>query len=489
MALIGLDIGTTSTIGVLARADGAILSTESRPVTLASSAPGWSEEDPAEWWANACAILRALVAKGEPVEAVGVTGMLPAVVLLDAGGRVIRPAIQQSDARAASEVEALRAAHDEREFFRRTGCGLNQQLVAPKLRWLAAHEPAALERAATLFGSYDYVNFRLTGQRTVERNWALESGFMNLATGRFAEDLVALGGIAPTLLPAIRGAPEIIGAVTPEAAAATGLMAGTPVAAGCADHVASAFVAGIVAPGDVLLKFGGSADILTASATPHDDPRLYLDAHIVPGLWVPNGCMAASGATLNWIARELASGTPHAALDLEAAATPPGAEGLVLLPYFLGEKTPLHDPRARGVLFGLGLHHTRGHVWRAALEGIAFGFRHHLDVFAESGIPTSRFVASDGGARSATWMQIVADVIQAPVQLLDGHPGPALGAAFVAGMGVGAFRAWDEIGRFTRPGALVRPNPETAATYDRLYRIYRETYERLRPLMPQLSPP
>jgi xylulokinase len=489
MALIGLDIGTTSTIGVLVDPAGRILASESRPVTLSSPAPGWSEEDPGEWWANACAILRALAAHGQPIDAVGVTGMLPAVVLLDRDGEPVRPSIQQSDARAAQEVEELRASHDERAFFRRTGCGINQQLVAPRLHWLARHEPDVLARARVLCGSYDYVNLRLTGVRSVEENWALESGFLDLATNRFAEDLVALGRIAATLLPEIHAPHEIIGAVTEEAAAASGLKPGTPVAAGCADHVASAFVAGIVEPGDVLLKFGGSADILTASARPHDDPRLYLDRHIVPGLWVPNGCMAASGAALNWIARELASGTPHAALDREAALTPPGADGLVLLPYLLGEKTPLHDPRARGVLHGLGLHHTRGHVWRAALEGIAFGFRHHLEVFAELNIPARRFVASDGGARSAVWMQIVADVLQVPIQLLDGHPGPALGAAFVAGMGVGSFGAWSEIARFTRPAARIEPNPATATTYDRLYRVYRETYERLRTLMPELSAP
>jgi xylulokinase len=486
---IGLDIGTTSTIGALIAADGRTLAVESRPVTLHSTAPGWAEEDPEAWWANARAILAALAtaaaAAGCRVEAIGVAGMVPALVLLDEAGAPLRRSIQQSDGRAAAEVAAMREAQDEAEFFARTGCGINQQLIAPKLRWLAAHEPAALARAATLCGSYDFITGRLTGARTVEANWALESGLMDLATRRFAPDLLAGAGIPASLLPPILAAHEIAGGLLPAIAAATGLPAGLPVVAGCADHVASAFAAGITAPGDVLLKFGGAGDILTASATPHADPRLFLDFHAIPGLFMPNGCMAASGAVLNWILRELApSGATHAALDEAAAALPPGADGLVLLPYFLGEKTPLHDPLARGTLIGLGLHHRLAHIWRAALEGIVFGFRHHLDVMAESGIPARRFLAADGGSASTTWMQIAADAIGQPIQLLEGHSGSALGAGFIAGMGVGLFRDWGEIARFTRPGRMIRPG---AARYDRPYAVFRETYDRLRTLYPRLG--
>ncbi|MGH6916777.1 MAG: FGGY-family carbohydrate kinase, partial [Geminicoccaceae bacterium] len=399
-----------------------------------------------------------------------------------------------SDGRTGREVSELRAEFDPAAFVRRTGNGINQQLAAPKLRWLERHEPDVFGSIATVFGSYDYINWRLTGARAIERNWALEAGFLDLASGQIDAELVALGHIARGKLPAVRTSHEVIGEVTSAAASATGLAAGTPVVAGCADHVASAFVAGIRREGDLLLKFGGAGDILLATERPRPDPRLFLDYHLVPGLFMPNGCMACSGAVLNWIVRELAGSdadtlgeTPHARLDRLAADLPPGAEGLILLPYFLGEKTPIHDPYARGTLVGLGLHHNLGHIWRAALEAVAFGFRHHVEVFEELELSVRRLVASDGGAKSRVWMQIAADVLGRPIELLAGHPGSCLGAAYVAGVGSGGFTGWDEIARYVRPAGMVAPDPARADRYARHYALYRELYDRLAPLYPRLA--
>ncbi len=502
MALvIGLDIGTTSTIGILIDTDGRTLALADAPVELFSARPGWAEEDPQQWWRNSCTVIAALLrhsgAKTRQIAAVGVTGMLPAVVLLDAEENLLRRSIQQSDGRTGREVLELAAEVDPAAFVARTGNGINQQLVAAKLRWLERHEPEVFAKISTVFGSYDYINWRLTGQKALEHNWALESGFVDVGSGRLAPDLVALGHIGPEVLPPVRASHEIIGEVTREAAEATGLAAGTPVVAGCADHVASAFVAGIRSEGDLLLKFGGAGDILLATDRPRPDPRLFLDHHIVPGLFMPNGCMACSGAVLNWIVRtfgaaeaeaaQAAGERPHQRLDRLAEAVPPGADGLILLPYFLGEKTPLHDPYARGTLVGLGLHHTLGHVWRAALEAVVFGFRHHIEVFEELGLPVRRLVASDGGAASRLWMQIAADALGRPVELLGGHPGSCLGAAYVAGYAVGAFQDWDAITRFVRPSGTIEPNPAHGARYRDHYGLYRETYERLRTLYPRLA--
>jgi xylulokinase len=285
----------------------------------------------------------------------------------------------------------------------------------------------------------------------------------------------------------LRRAHEIVGAVTQDAAIATGLAAGTPVIAGCADHIASAFVAGIRRPGDVLLKFGGAGDILFATERPRPDPRLFLDHHLVPGLFMPNGCMAASGAVLNWIVREFGGGATHRELDARAALLPPGAGGLVMLPYLLGEKTPIHDPAARGTLVGLDLSHGLAHVWRAALEAVCFGFRHHLDVMRALDYPIGEVSASDGGARSLVWMQIAADVINRPLRLLDGHPGSCLGAAYAAGVAIGGFADWDAIDRFVSPARTLQPNPAAARDYDRLYGVYREAYDRLKTLFPRLT--
>jgi xylulokinase len=289
----------------------------------------------------------------------------------------------------------------------------------------------------------------------------------------------------------------VIGQVSRAAAQATGLAAGTPVVAGCADHVASAFVAGIRQEGDLLIKFGGAGDILLATDRPRPDPRLFLDYHIVPGLFMPNGCMACSGALLNWIATTFAGAeadaaaaageTPHQRLDRLAAALPPGADGLILLPYFLGEKTPIHDPYARGTLVGLGLHHTLGHVWRAALEAVVFGFRHHLELFEELGYAIRRVIASDGGASSRVWMQIAADALGRPIELLQGHPGSCLGAAYVAAVGVGAIDSCDAITRFVRPAGVVQPDPSAADPYRHAYGLYRDIYPRLKSLYPSLQ--
>ena len=284
--------------------------------------------------------------------------MLPAVVLLDDAGRLLRPSIQQSDARCGAEVEALRAEIDEKAFLAKAGNGINQQLVAAKLRWIERHEPDIFARIATVFGSYDYINWRLTGERAIEQNWALEAGFVDLKTGAIDDALVALAHIPRAALPRKVASHEILGKVSERGAAESGLKAGTPVIGGAADHIASALGAGVVNAGDVLLKFGGSVDILTATDHARPDPRLFLDYHLKPGLFVPNGCMATGGSALNWFVRQFASGEKQAAdeaglsihqwLDRLAEARPAGSDGLVITPYFLGEKTPIHDrERAR----------------------------------------------------------------------------------------------------------------------------------------------
>jgi xylulokinase len=494
---LGLDIGTTSTIGILIDTAGRTLALAAKPVDLHSPHPNWAEQDPEQWWANVVALVPELLRqsglKPESIAAIGSTGMLPAVVLLNEAGGVLRRSIQQSDGRTGAEVDDLRRSVDEAVFLRRTGNGINQQLVAPKLRWIERHEPDLFRRIATVFGSYDYVNWRLTGIRGTERNWGLEAGFVDLGSGQAADDLVALAGISRSAIPSVRQPHEILGRVAPDAARSAGLAAGTPVVAGTADHVASAFVAGIAAPGDVLLKFGGSGDILLAASQPKPDPRLYLDYHLVPGLYVPNGCMAVSGTLLNWWVRTLGEDATvdgrsgHQRLDGLAANLPPGAGGLTMLPYFVGEKTPIHDPAARGTLVGLNLSHGKGHIWRAALEAVCLGLRHHVDVLNDLGYPLRRFVASDGGAASRVWMQIAADAMDRPVGLLKGHPGSCLGAAYVAAVGIKAIENWDAIGKFVAPADTVRPDPVRARAYDRVYDNYRDLYGRLRTFYPQLA--
>ncbi len=230
------------------------------------------------------------------------------------------------------------------------------------------------------------------------------------------------------------------------------------------------------------MKLGGAGDILYSLDEPMVDPRLFLDYHVIPGKYLINGCMAASGSIIKWFRQHLASNSAYTALDDEGAAVPPGSDGLILLPYFLGEKTPINDPLARGVFFGLTLTHTRGHLYRAILEGIAYGFQHHLTILREQGLSITRARVTNGGARSALWKQVTADVLNLPLEQIARHPGSSLGVAFVAGKGVGLFQRWEEIERFIQVTATVEPDPTAHTRYQALFAIYRELYERNRDL-------
>ena len=494
---MGLDVGTTAIKGVVLEPGRGIVVAAQAAQELLSPHPGWAEMQPRAWWDGAVAVLRELLSSplcpaGE-VAGIGIAGMVPALVLLDESGRPVRNSIQQNDARTAPQIERLRGLLDQEEFFRLTGGSLNQQSLAPKMLWLSEHEPAAVDRTRWLMGSYDYLNHRLTGAISVESNWALESGFASLAAMDWHEPFVRAAGLRPEQLPPVRRPDEIVGEVTSEAARTTGLSRGTPVVAGCVDHVASAFAAGLIEDGDLNIKFGGAGDILYCIDGLDTDPRLFIDYHLAPGKFLLNGCMAASGSLVKWFAREIAGlgrGTAapdYAALDEQAAGLEPGPDSLVVLPYFIGEKTPLHDPLARGVVFGLSLHHRPAHLHRAIMEAVAFGFRHHLDVLRERGHQPRRVVATDGGARSPLWRQISADVLGLPVEYQADQPGSAVGAAFAAGIGTGVLTAWESIRDCVRIAGRAEPRSGPAARYDQLYPIYRELYPLLQPLYRRLA--
>ena len=490
--VLGLDIGTTSTIGILIEVTGKILGMASRPVTLNSPHPGWAEEDPKEWWDNVCGITGELLhtsgINARSIAAIGVTGMLPAVVLLDSGDALLRPSIQQSDGRCGKQVADLRAEWDETSFIAKAGNGINQQLVGAKLRWIEEHEPDVHARIATVFGSYDYINWRLTGEKAVEQNWALEAGFTDIATGLIDDELVSLARAPRSAIPRKSVSHAVLGHVTAQAAAATGLAEGTPVVGGAADLVASALGAGIVNPGDVLLKFGGSVDVLIATGKAVPDPRMFLDYHLVPGLYMPNGCMSTGGSGLNWFAKTFAGAealtaaslglTVHQYLDLLAEDCAPGSDGLTILPYFLGEKTPIHDAAARGVFDGLTFSHGIGHLWRALLESYAYAIVHHIEVLNDMGHRTDNFVVSDGGSNSKIWMQIVADVLQRPLQRLTGHPGSCLGAAWTAAIGAGLTDDWSGINRFVSHSDRLEPDTGNVRVYRAGYMRFRDLYRR-----------
>jgi xylulokinase len=475
--LLGIDVGTTGTKALLFDSEVGVIAEAERPTQLHSLHPGWAEEDTAEWWANVCATTRELV-EGVEVAGVGVTGMVPCTIPLDEHGRPLRWSIQQNDARTVSEVEDLGRRLAGTGVLERTGSAITQQSTAPRLLWLAEHEPEVWKRTRTLMGSYDYITMRLTGSRTVEANWALETGLLDFAQMGWADDVLAACGGSEDLLPPVRRCNEVVGYVTAEAAAATGLKEGVPVVAGTADHIGSTFASGVLEDGDLLVKLGGAGDIMLAVDEPFVDDRLYLDFHLLPQRFVLSGCMATSGSLIKWFQRTLGDGADLAQLDAEAAAVPAGAGGVLCLPYFLGEKTPINDPEATGAFVGLQLTQSRGNLFRAVLEGIAYGFRHHLEVFAERGHHPAKARVTDGGSRSRIWTQITADVLGMPLEKVTLRSGSAFAAAFCAGMGVGAFSDWRDVDRFIAVDEVVQPHAHEA--YEHGYRQFRALYPALK---------
>ena len=487
--ILGIDVGTTALKAVALDRERGIVAQVERPHELHSPHPGWAEEDPERWWTTTLETLRALLASIPPreVAAIGVSGMVPAMVLLDAAGQLLRPSIQQNDARSIAEVTALRAAVDAKEFFTITGGIPNQQNIDPRWRWLRRHEPDIVAEVAHLCGSYDFIVLRLTGQHSLEENWAAESGLYDVQQHRWHVPYLEHAGIDPAILPPVHQPTAIVGSISETVAMQSGLRTGTPVVAGSADHIAAALAAGLTENGDVLLKFGGAGDLLYCADYPAPDRHFYFDYHDIPGLTILSGCMATSGSLVKWFAQELAGGESLALLDHEAEAVPPGASGIIALPYFLGEKTPIFDPAARGVFAGLMLHHTRAHLYRAVLEAVCYGFAHHITLLREANRPIRRVCAADGGSRSRLWMQITADVLNQQVQVVAGEAASALGAAYVAAMGVGMFANWHEITRFISQGPIYQPEMASAARYREGFALYRDLYMRLQSFLPELG--
>jgi xylulokinase len=487
--LLGLDLGTTSTKATLFDPEQGLLAASTAPSPLFSDGPGWSEADTSVWWQSVCQLVP-LVSRQAGVEpahigGVACTGMVPAVVLLDRRGAVLRRAILQNDARAVTEIAELSEALEQRGYdvLSQTGSALTQQSVAPTWRWLTRNEPGVARATASIVGSYDWLAIALGAVRHVESNWALESGIYELSGGR-AEPVLEAATLDAAICAEVRRPGEQVGEVSSAAAVATMLSAGTPIYVGGADHVLAAYAAGLAAPGDWLVKLGGAGDILVVTATPAIDRRWYLDVHPAPGLWLPNGCMATSGSLLRW-AQQLFGGVDLAVLDTEAAGAGPAQ--LVCLPYFLGEKSPIHDPDLRGAFVGLHLGHGRGDLFRAGMEAVAYGFRNHVDAFSDAGVELGQARVSNGGGRSATWKQIIADVLGTELLPVVNHGGASLGAAFVAAVGSGAFGTWGDTGGFVHVGDPVCPGPAHQKTYEEGYATFLELQDLLAPISHRLA--
>jgi len=470
--LIGIDIGTTGVKVVVVDPARGQIAQATRANRLDSPHAGWAEADPAQWLANIEAGLQELapVLADRPIAAIAATGMVPAIVAVDAAGSPVRAAILQNDARATAEVESLAAALAGTDALAVTGSVPSQQSVAPKIMWLERHEPSAWGRTSRLVGSYDWVLMALGAEPHVESNWALESGLYDLSGDVFAPVVEVVPGLRDRLAP-VRRSGAVVGQLCVHLARRVGLPAGIPLVVGGADHVLSAYTAGLREAGDWLVKLGGAGDILAVSRDAVTDARFFLDTHPVEGLWLPNGCMATSGSLVRWV-QQLMRIDNLAVMDDEAALRP--AAEILCLPYFLGEKSPRNDPDLRGVIAGLHLGHGAADVYRSALEGIAFGFRHNADVLRSRGVALDHATVTNGGATSYLWKRIHASVLGVPLRTIRAHPGASLGAAFAGGMGVGAYADWDEPLAMVPQGDTIDPDPVWTDRYDDAYELWRE---------------
>ena len=479
---LGVDIGTSSSKGVLVAADGTLLAQASRPHTVSSPHPGWFEHDADQvWWADFRDIVAELLAAladlpggPQPIDALAVSGIGPCLLPADAAGNPLRAAILYGvDTRATAQIAELTERLGGGIVLARCGSPLTSQAVGPKFAWLTEHEPQVAAATKRWFMASSFLTFRLTGEYVLDHHSASQSvPLYSPRTNAWIQEWCEQ--IAPGVeFPRLAWPTEIIGEVTAEAAAHTGLPEGLPVLAGTIDAWSEAAGVGVLQPGDSMLMYGTTMFLVHVTEAPHAFANLWGPTGLLPGSHCLAAGMATSGAVTSWLAD--LTGTDYAALTAEAATLPPGADGLLMLPYFAGERTPLFDPDARGVLAGLTLHHTRGHLYRAALEATAFGVRHNLETIALSGEEPNRYVAVGGGTTGGLWTQIVTDVIGRPQQIPRHTIGAAYGDAFLAAVAAGN-AAIGDIGAWNPVDHVVEPDPERHRRYTKLYQHYRELY-------------
>jgi xylulokinase len=473
--LLGLDIGSSSSKAVLVHRDGTLVANAERPHQLSLPRPGWAEHDAEEtWWADVRALLAELGAERlADTAAVAVSGIGPCLLPLDASGAPLRPAILYGiDTRAAAEIEELTERYGAREILESGGSPLTSQAIGPKLLWLRRHEPDVWERTARFAMASSYAVLRLTGEYVLDHHSASQCNpLYDLGAGAWRNDRAQ--EIAPSLeLPGLLWPGQRAGLVTVEAASATGLPAGTPVAAGTIDAWADTVGVGMLAPGDTTLIYGTTMFIVQIAPDARPDPSLWLTEGVEPRTHTIAAGMATSGALTAWF-REIAGTASYEELLADAAAVPAGADGLVALPYFAGERTPLFDPNARGALLGLTLRHGRGHLYRALLEATAFGVRHNLEAIESAGGTTRRLAAVGGGTRGSLWTQIVSDVTGRAQEVPELTIGAAYGAAALAAacLDEGPLpTGWNRVAE------TVEPETARREVYDELYEIYRGLY-------------
>ncbi len=503
--MMGIDVGTTGTRAVIVRPDGHVMSAataDHEPMRMLR--PGWAEQEPEDWWRAVIASVRAAMQqaglKGADVEVIGLSGQMHGVSLLDKSGAVLRPAIIWADQRSQEQCDAITTKVGAERLIRLVSNPALTGFSAPKLLWIRDHEPETYERAAHCLLPKDYARFRLTGEFATDVSDASGTLLFDVAHRRWSEEMLECLQVDRALLPTSYESIEVTGHVSNETALLTGLRAGTPVVAGAGDQAASAAGNGIVSPGLTSATIGTSGVIFAYTERPKLDPqgRIHTFCHAAPGKWHVMGVTQGAGLSLRWFREQMGESEawyarqvgvdPYELLIREARKIRPGSDGLLFLPYLMGERTPHLDAQARGMWFGLTAAHTRGHLIRAILEGVAFSLRDSLEIFKELSIPVQQIRSSGGGSRSFLWRQIQADIYGFDVATLRESEGSAFGAALLAGVGAGIYRSLEEAAREAiQVRECLAPDPANMKIYDQLYPLYRQLYPAVRDLSHELA--
>ena len=485
---LGIDTSTTSSKALLIDEQGNVVAVASNSHTLQTPKPLWSEQDPLEWWEAVSASIKSVLEKagigGERIGAVGLTGQMHGLVLLDEAGNVLRPAILWNDQRTQSQCDEIHQIIGREKFIQITGNIALTGFTAPKILWVKENEPDVYAKAKHVLLPKDYIRYKLMGEYAMDKADGAGTVLFDLKSRDWSDEVLSALDIPRAWMPKTFEGTEFTGYVTNEAASLTGLKVGTPVAAGGGDQAAGAVGVGAVEPGVVALTVGTSGVVFatTPSALIEPDGRLHAFCHAVPGMWHFMGVMLSAAGSLQWYRDVLAPDMSFDDLLKEAELIPAGSEGLQFLPYLSGERTPHPDPLARGAFIGLTLRHNRAHMTRAVLEGVAFGLKDSFTLIQNAGLGTITQVrASGGGTKSALWRQILASVLEAELVTVNTTEGAAYGAALLAGVGAGA---WTDVAAACNACIKITgstlPDSSQVDVYRKSYALYQELYPALK---------
>ena len=485
--LMGLDISTTSAKALIVDEGGNVIAAASSPQPISQPKPLWSEQNPADWWDGMAGSIRQALSdanlRGEDISAIGLTGQMHGLVLLDAAGETLRPAILWNDQRTQAQCDAMTAAVGRQRLLELTGNPALTGFTAPKLLWVRDNEPQVYAQIKQVLLPKDYIRYKLTDAYATDLAGASGTSLLNVAERNWSLEMLTALDIPIEWMPPVHEGSQVTATISQAGAAATGLKAGTPVAGGGGDQAAGAIGMGCVAADTIGVTVGTSGVVfapLEAYAY-EPDGRLHAFCHAVPNTWHFMGVMLSAAGSLQWYRDSFAPQLDFDRLLGEAADVPAGSEGLFFLPYLSGERTPHPDPLARAAFIGMTGRHSRGHLTRAVLEGVAFGLKDSFTLIDQAGLP-DRFEVriSGGGAKSAIWQQIIADALAAPLVSVNTTEGGAFGAAILASVAAGIF---DDVrsacAAMIQTGAQVKPGQDQAAYAER-YSIYQSLYPTLK---------